>query len=462
MASESVEILIHADNQASAKLNQVGKDLDGLSKHVKDVGGKTKASVEIVGTLANAFGGSAFGIFAGEMAQITERVSAFSEVSKAGRAGALAFRAGLVLAIGAVTYKVAETVASWWFEIDKAKQKAAEAEKAFSSMSAAFGKARQNSFSQTKEDLGLIRDPVEREAATNEAAARIEKQSKELSNNIANAQAEVARRQSEFNNQFVGDDTDLKIAKDQLENLREMRQGLDDEAKSLRDLVSERAKSIEARKSENAAKDKSDAFLKSLRDEIELLKASKEEQQGIEAARNATPEQQGLAKALIEERDALKAKADEQKKAEQDAENARKKEEDGIKRVEELEKKRLVDLEARRIELEKGREAAQAYRLEQDGLSKATAERIAAAEEAQKRDEEAANKSKSLEADNSPQAAVQGRFLTKGTGGDPAILVAKQQLNAVQQLNRDIKKGLDDLYEVQKKRGFQVRTAVVP
>lgn len=461
MASESVTILINAENQASAEFKKVGQDLEGMSRRVKDVGRNTKASVEIAGTLANAFGGSAFGAFASQMAQVTERVSAFSEVAKMGTLGAMALKLGIVAAAGAVTYKVAETVAAWWFEIDKAKEKAAQAEKAFGAMSAALEKTRAKAFAESKEDLSLIRDPAEREKATNEAAARIERQSKELNNNIAKAQAEVARRQQEFNNQWVGDDTDLKIAQDQLENLKGMKAGLDTEAESLRVMTSERAKSVEARKAENAAKDKSDSFLKSLREEVELLKATKEERLAIEASRNATPEQQGIAKALLEEREALKAKAEEQKKAEQEAEQAARKEQDAIERTAALEKKRLVDIEARRIELVKGREAAQAYRLEQDGLTKATAERLAAAEEQQKQLEESANKQKNLDADTSPQQAVQGRLLTKGTAGDQMAQMVNT-LKAILGVGQANQKTNEELSRELRNRGFTVKTAVIP
>jgi hypothetical protein len=313
-----------------------------------------------------------------------------------------------------------------------------------------------------KEDLSLIRDPGEREKATNEAAARIEKQSKDLANNIAKAQAEVEKKQKTAKSLFFSPyaQNNLAAAQDQLANLQEMRDELDKEAKSLRDLTSERTKSVESRKADNAARDKSDAFLKALRDEVELLKASKEEQLKIEAARNATPEDRGKAEALLTEREALKAKAEEQKKTEAEADAAAKKEEAALQRIAELEKKRVIDLEARRIELEKGREAAQAYRLEQEGLSKATAERLAAQEEVTRQSEESANKKN--EVDTSPQAAVQGRLLTAGTGGDPFLQAAQKQVDAIKQLNNDFNRGLDKLYQAQKNRGFTVKTAVVP
>lgn len=461
MASESISILISADNQASSVIKTVGTDLEGMAKKAKDTGQKTKASVEIVGSLANAFGGSALGAFSAQLGQITEKVSAFSEVAKTGTVGAMAFKVGIAAAIGAVTYKVTETVASWWFEIDKATESAKNAEKEFTRASAAMGDVRQKAYGEMKVDLSLVRDPVDRERATAEAAARLERQSADLDKQIADAQARLADKQKAFNAAWMKDraKVDVDVARDQLENLKALRDSFDRESESLRDLTSERTKSIEARKAENAAKDKSDSFLKTLRDEIELLKATKEEQQSLEATRNAVPEQQSVAKVLIEERDALKAKLEEQKKNEQEMELARKKEEDGLKRIEELERKRLIDLEARRIELEKGREAAAAYRLEQDGLSKATAQRLAEAEEDLRVREQFAN----LKTPSS-LPAFESRVMTRGTAQDQQLTELRKLQEAQRKTAEETAKNgktLERIYEESKRRGQFLEVQVV-
>ena len=461
MASESISILISADNQASSVIKTVGTDLEGMAKKAKDTGQKTKASVEIVGSLANAFGGSALGAFSAQLGQITEKVSAFSEVAKTGTVGAMAFKVGIAAAIGAVTYKVTETVASWWFEIDKATESAKNAEKEFTRASAAMGDVRQKAYGEMKVDLSLVRDPVDRERATAEAAARLERQSADLDKQIADAQARLADKQKAFNAAWMKDraKVDVDVARDQLENLKALKDSFDRESESLRDLTSERTKSIEARKAENAAKDKSDSFLKTLRDEIELLKATKEEQQSLEATRNAVPEQQSVAKVLIEERDALKAKLEEQKKNEQEMELARKKEEDGLKRIEELERKRLIDLEARRIELEKGREAAAAYRLEQDGLSKATAQRLAEAEEDLRVREQFAN----LKTPSS-LPAFESRVMTRGTAQDQQLTELRKLQEAQRKTAEETAKNgktLERIYEESKRRGQFLEVQVV-
>ena len=127
MASESVGILIEADDQASAKLQQVADNADRQVKRIKEVGQKAKASTEFVGTLANQLGGTQLGGFAGQLAQLTERISNFSEVSKAGGAGALAFKAGLVAATAIASYKVGEALSDWAFQTGAWKKELAAA-----------------------------------------------------------------------------------------------------------------------------------------------------------------------------------------------------------------------------------------------------------------------------------------------------------------------------------------------
>ncbi len=462
--SESVQILIAAEDKASGKLKAVGNSVDDLGKRVKDTGGKLKAGTEVVGTFANAFGGSALGAFAGELAQVTERVSAFSEASKSGVAGALAFKAALAGAIAITTFKVGEAIGNWWFETERWKKELEAAGKAAERLQAIQAGNQQRAFSQAREDISLERDPAKRESATQARIAQLERESAGLQDRLNIAREEVAQRQAAADAAWISGNAaeELKIAQQQQADLLKTKDALEAETQALRESISERTKSIEAKKQENALADKSDAFIQSLRDENEMLKANKEERLKLEAARNTTPEQRGIAEELLKEREALRAKAEEQRKAEQEAQAAANKEKAAIERIAELEKRRTVELEARRIELEKGREAAQAYRLEQEGLSRATAERLAAQEEATRLDEEAAGKVKSLEVDSSPQQAVQGRLLTQGTGGDPMLAAANKTVANLEKLNTQLGDKLDKLYEAQKAKSVVLKQVNVP
>lgn len=453
--AESVDILIAADDKASAKLKAVGNNVATLGESVKSTGRNVKASTELVGTFANTLGGTQLGGFAGQLAQLTERVSAFSEVSKAGGVGALALKAGLVAAAGVVTYKVAESIASWFYETERWKKELEAAGKEAQRLEGQFDKVRNRRFGQDREDFSLIRDPAEREEAVNARAAELEKQVADLNDRIKAEKEAAAKKQREVG--FFGiTQEEADTANAQVESTQRIRDAIEEEAQALREMVGERAKSIEARKAENAAEDKSEAFIEGLRREIEMLKATKEEQLALEAARNTVPRDSGLAEQLLREREALQAKADAQKEAENAADLAAKKEAAALERVSELERQSLVNLEAKRIELAKGKEAARAFRLEQEGLAKDVAADIAKREAELKKIEDAPSR----EVDTTPQQAVQGRLLTKGTAGDPAA----QSLNVLKKISGLIQKQLDDEaeYRRQKDRGFTVRTVLVP
>jgi hypothetical protein len=86
--SESVKILIEAENRASAVIDTTAKDIDNKVKSIKASGEQAKKSTEFFGSIANALGGSEIGAFAGQLSQLTEKTSQFAEVQKLGGAGA--------------------------------------------------------------------------------------------------------------------------------------------------------------------------------------------------------------------------------------------------------------------------------------------------------------------------------------------------------------------------------------
>ena len=224
-------------------------------------------------------------------------------------------------------------------------------------------------------------------------------------------------------------------------------------------IVGARAQENAAIKEANAAKDKSESYLETLRQEVEYMKATREEQIKIDALRNTTDEDRGEAERLLKERDAIKAKQDaerdaaaEQKKmqedairatekAAEDAERARQKaQEDREKEAEQIaenarrEVQRVEDiiaaererLELQKIEKEQGKEAATAKQFVNQGVDEATAKQFAAEQAAfdkAKQDEaDAAAKlkgektaDKKTDAGPAPTlAAMESRMLTRG------------------------------------------------
>ena len=95
MADEKIKYLLDAEDKATAKVRAVTHDIEKQVKTVRNVGGQAKASTEFVGALATQMGNTQFGQYAGGIAMLTERVSAFSEIMKLGALAQFGFVASL-------------------------------------------------------------------------------------------------------------------------------------------------------------------------------------------------------------------------------------------------------------------------------------------------------------------------------------------------------------------------------
>lgn len=441
--AESIDILISADDKASSKFLQVGNNAELLGKRVKETGRSVKASTELVGSFANALGGTQFGGTAGQLAQLTERISAFSEVAKAGGAAALFLKAGIVAAIGVATYKVAEGIASWYMDIDKVNAAYDETVKKTDKIAESLRKVRQEQLGRDKEDLSLILGSAEREQATIQRAKEIESQ-------VADIQARIERQRKDVNEKWweaqgafkipfttTPEQNSLETARKSLADSIALQEELKAEAQQLRDLVSERAKSIEARKAENAATLRSSAFVDGLREEIALLKATTEEQRRLTAERNA-PKQTDVAAELIAERDLLREQVSERK------------------RIADLEDRELDRLELRRIEIEQGTEAARAFALQMQGASEEFARNIAAREAALDVQSKMANARQP-----GSLVAFESRVMTRGQSVDPQLAELKKIAEKSDKNTEKLEAKLEAIYQESKRRGQFLEVQVV-
>lgn len=419
MADESVEILIEADDKASGALAEVRKEAEKATaaavKGFKETGGQAKASTELVGTLANALGGTEIGSYASQIAGLTDKVAAFSEVAKAGATGALAIKGALVGITAVAAFKIGEAIGNAVFQTDKWKKELEEARIQAEKLDEALLKATARRGSQTLEEISLIRDPDEQVAATKQALEQIE-------NEIIGKQRQITEKlagEEDFNTAWFGSPEDRAKAKDtsaeqaHLDLLKEQRD-------TLRETISERKASVEAQKALNAAQDKSDSYLQTLREQVELLAAKTDaERNAIEAARNTTDGDEAEAKRLLAERDALTAKAEAEKAAAE-------------------EKKKLI---AEGLAAEKAA-ANERLRNEKEWQKFRENENIQAARDEVAKLKEDAKGPGQLD-------ATQGRLLTRG-GEDSSKAIADNTAKAASQLEAANKR-LDDLIEAQKR-----------
>jgi hypothetical protein len=300
--------------------------------------------------------------------------------------------------------------------------------------------------SERMEDIELIRDPEQKQAAYKDLFSQITRDLQITSQQVAKSEREVEAWAEAW--QVTGNrKAYAKMAEEQLAIDRERLATLRDELAETAKLIGEREKKNALLREENSAQDKSESFIQSLRDELELLKATKEEQIEIEAIRNTVPANEDEAIRLLKERDAILAKreAEEQlAQAQKDAAEAEKAREDereaaaqkereaaeqDRRNIEELIGAEEDRLELQRIELEQGKEAAKAKALMNEGVDAATARRLAKEEAEIEKLREAANekekaKEKELKGKKTPGAlatltATEGRLLSRGRATDP-------------------------------------------
>jgi hypothetical protein len=499
MASESVKILIEADDLASAKIAQASQKIEQNVKKIKDVGDKTKKSTEFLGSVAGLLGGSEIASFAGQFAGLTDKVSQFSEVSKTGGAGAMAFKAGLVAAAGAIAFSVGNAIGNAIFQVDKWNKEIEKATERANDLKQAMASVNQVRFNDATADIELIRDPEEKKAAYQAMLADLKKnlvgveQQSQQSQKAAKEWAEAW--------QITGNRKEYaKQAEQQVKDDKERLKSLQEQAKEIERILgieSERA----AKQKENQSKD----FIESLREQLTLEKAIGDERFKLEAQKSAVGDDVGVAADLLKQIDLQKQLVEAEKQAAQEKEQKIKEEEASRKRILDLivnenqkNQERLVLLgrgtdviaemqkkladpattqsEAERLKIQtkilqdldrqRGTEsqmqserlqAAKAIALVQQGVNESEAARLAAESERISRLEK--NKQNEAEINKTlmqPQEAFQSRFLTRGPMSNPNERLEKEAEKQTR-LQEEQRKLLADLKENTKPKAVNVK-----
>lgn len=442
MASESVKILIEAEDNASAQAEMAGKNISATVGKIRDVGGKAKASTEFIGVLAGQLGGTEFASAAQGIAGITEKVGQFSEIMKTGGAGAIAFKAGLGALVGVMSFQLGKSIGEMIFGIDDVTSRMQEASGQANQFAQSMIAIASTDISNKMQDLELIRDPDKQQ---NAARALFDDIGKQVDDAVASFQYyskaadEAAKKRG--NEELVSD------LRDQASGYMEVAQALRTQQNALGDKYSAHARQVRLIKEQQAAEDAAAAkkaqidasVLSSLRatnyQYIELTK-------GAEAARRAQLQDQGVGETDIKRI----LFAEESLKKEKDLADAKQKaqeqEKHRLEKIDDIRKTELQRLEEQRVAMEQGEEAAHSYRLQQQGLDKATADAIAAAQ-AQADAVMKAGEQKQMQA--APDlAAKESRLITRGKQDDSQKKIEQNTAQTVGKLDK-VKEAIDSL-----------------
>jgi hypothetical protein len=499
MASESVKILIEAEDLASAKIAQASQKIEQNVKDIKSVGDKAKKSTEFLGSIAGLLGGSEIAGFASQFAGLTEKVSQFSEVSKAGGAGALAFKAGLVAAAGAIAFSIGNAIGNAIFQVEKWNKEIEKATERANELKQAIASVNQLRFDDKTADIELIRDPEEKKAAYQDLLAElktnlvgVEQQSK---------QSEKAAKEWAEAWQITGDRKGFaKMAEEEAKNDRERLKALQEQAKEV-----ERILGIETERAAKQKENKSKDFIDSLREQLALEKAIGDQRFELEAQKTAVGADVGVAADLLKQIDLQKQLVEAEKTAAQEKEQKIKEEEASRKRILDLianenqkNQERLVLLgrgtdviaemqkkladpattqsEAERLKIQtkilqdldrqRGTEsqmqserlqAAKAIALVQQGVNESEAARLAAeSERISKLEKNKQNEAEINKTLMQPQEAFQSRFLTRGPMSNPNERLEKEAEKQTR-LAEEHKKLLESVRENTKPKPVNVK-----
>ena len=484
MATESVKILIEAEDQASAQIVAATKKIEGTVKATKDLTKNAKSSTEIFGSLAGALGGTEIGSFANQIGGLTGKLGEFSEIQKAGGAGSLAFKAGLVGVAGVIAFQVGNAIGNVIFQTEKWTEALKTATEESKRLESVASNLRSERFTDTTTDIELIRDPEEKEAAYKKLLA-------DLKTNVVGVEGQVKSSQKavdEWNAawQITGDRKGFaEQAKLQLDNDKERLKQLQEQEKEIQRILGIEKEREETRQ-RNAALDADAKYLEGLDNQLSMLQAIKEDSQielgsgsnierlqkeiellekqkdGIAAIReqarqstsgvvieapegNPQPqidtakeaEAKLVAIKLIEKQTELERLQREEKKA-------------ALKEIADLEFNSVMAAEKafiaerdrlaeQKVLLEQGAEAAHAMRLAKQGITEEDAKSFAAQQAELDNQKQVQEKMKARESAQ-PLQAVSSRFLTRGPIDDKMLDVAKSQLKVQQEQLAELKK----------------------
>jgi len=437
MAGDAIKIVIEAEDKASAQAINASRNIENAVKGVKETGQKAKASTEFIGVLAGQLGGSQLQQAAGGVAAITEKVGQFSEVMKAGGVGAMAFQAGVTLLVTTLSFNLGKSIGEAIFGVQELKDEFGEARAQIEGFTQSMIDASDKGFKEKLEDISLIKDPAKQQNEAVAAFNEIQKSINKAYDSFHYRQQEIERLRGETD--ILGNNEEA-IAMLELENeqYNATIASLEKQKWALSDLYGERANGIKAIKAQQKAEEEAANKAKQTQASIESqLKKNNyaylELTMGVEAARMAQLADEGIdeanAKRIVfaEQATRLEKERADAKKKDDDQETQR------IQRIADLQASEIDRIKEQKILLEEGEEAANRFRLEQQGLGKEAAARIASDQAALDRQKKQGELAKKL-AEKPQLMSVEQRLVSRGVNEDTQKDIAANTLKTVERL----------------------------
>lgn len=283
-AAESMKLQIQGLDKATADMIAREKQLLQARKQVGPDGLKsTKASAEFFGTIAGLAGGSEISSIASQIGGLSEKTGQFSAVAEQGKLASFAFKAGLVAAAGAIAFQVGNALGNVIFQTEKWSETLKKATEDAKRLAAEASNLRSERFRDAQEGIELIRDPEKKRA-------EYEKLLSDLKTNIVGVEGQVKSSKKAVEEwdaawQITGNRKGFaEQAKLQLDQDKDRLKQLQEQQKEIQRILGLEAER-EAIRNRNVAVDADEAYLESLDKQIAMLKAVKEDETGLAAIR---------------------------------------------------------------------------------------------------------------------------------------------------------------------------------
>jgi hypothetical protein len=489
MASESVKILIEAEDLASQKIATAAQSVEKNVKAIKTIGGQAKASTEFIGQLAGTLGGSEIAGIAQQMGGLTEKVSQFAEVSKAGGAGALAFKAGLVGLAGVVGFEVGKAIGDAVFQTEKWNRELEEAHRLSGELTDAL--IRQQEFQRSIQLREIALLPKDDQAAAQadmldklrNDLAKFKEQRKEslqaivdqekslsLSNFISSQSKGVWGGLTDFaadnvSAAFAKATGSIDQTKDKLQEADKQIASLTRDVESLSRATSQTEIQTGASEEEKRRSDAAKAFIQGLQQQNSLLSAQGDELYQLKAEMaGLVGEEQKRAIELMKQADLEKQRQDLAKMAAKEAEAAIARDIAAKEKSNQVLQSELQRLEERKLLIEQGESAVKAFRLAQQGVGQDAVKALIEAEEklsqAEAAKQKAANPVRPTESTPALQA-FQSRMLTRGPSQAEPMKAVERNTADANKLLAEVSRLMEQVAEATKKTAEKKTTEFI-
>lgn len=439
MASEAVQVIISADDQASQKFAQVAANAEQTIGRVKASGEKLKGLAGVGGALTKMLGGTELGGQIAQIGELTEKVNQFGQIAKMGGAGAMIFKAGLAGLVAVMSIELGKSIGNVIFGMDEFEKKLERARQKSDQLNSVMMQMRDIRFGSEFKDIQILPDLEQQLARTNEFFNELKLQEQAYIETIAANAKKAKKLRAEF--AITNENKEMAAQLDQQSNqLQEQINQLRQQQRQLKDSIDDRSRAV------------TQAFnssMESLAKETVLLT------QGESAAERWSLKRQGMSDEMISWIVGIREQNEELKKANAEKEKAAQQ----AAKVADAYRNSAASIVQQRVALEDGAEAGRKFQLVQQGMSDAEAERIAQEESALKSAQMIKQETQSLEMrrialEKGNEAAKVQALINQGMDADAAKKMAaedaaltaeEKKLEAAKQLEESRKKILADL-----------------